>query len=278
MFRPSPARVRFALLGIFTVLAVALTVDPVRSQPGRPPGFPGGGVGGIPGGGIGGVSGGGIGGIPGGGITGFPGGVTGFPGGLPGMPSPPTMPNPGRTERVWTCGKCNRELGRGLAPPAVSKCPGCGVRLVGVDFGTGLPGMTAPPSMPGMPATPGGFAGTPSVPGAVPPHATTPGGSGGGPELPARPDDGGIPLIGTPAPGTTAPSYTPSSDPAPAASGEATPAAPAESGGKTGRVLKIIAIAGGVGLVLVVVGMLVAVSRNAGGGRPVKRFRPRRDD
>ena len=94
--------------------------------------------------------------------------------------------------------------------------------------------------------------------------------------LPARPDDVGIPFVGTPAPGATAPSYTPPSDPTPTPAGETTPApAGSESGGKTGRVLKILAIVGGVGLVLVVVGMLVAVSRSAGASRPVKRPRSR---
>ena len=45
----------------------------------------------------------------------------GFHGRMPGMGGP-------IFEKVWTCGKCGREIGRGDFPPA--NCPYCGVRLI----------------------------------------------------------------------------------------------------------------------------------------------------
>ena len=45
----------------------------------------------------------------------------GFNGQMPGTGGP-------LFERVWTCGKCGREIGRGNFPPAT--CPYCGVRLI----------------------------------------------------------------------------------------------------------------------------------------------------
>ena len=94
-------RVRVALVGIFAILAVVITVGELRSQPGRP---------------------GGITGIPGrpGGITGMP----GRPGGVSGMPTPGGF-TPGQS--VWVCEKCGAEAGRGLVAPLF--CPKCGVRF-----------------------------------------------------------------------------------------------------------------------------------------------------
>jgi len=88
-------------------------------QPGiQPGGQPGGGIGGQPGGGIGGQPGGGMGGQPGGGFGGQPGGGKMF-------------------EKIWTCSKCGREVGRGDFPPG--NCPHCGVRFIN-GVGGGNPG------------------------------------------------------------------------------------------------------------------------------------------
>jgi hypothetical protein len=38
------------------------------------------------------------------------------------------VPGGGFTERVWHCPKCNREVGRGLTPPALVSC--CGIDYV----------------------------------------------------------------------------------------------------------------------------------------------------
>jgi hypothetical protein len=45
----------------------------------------------------------------------------GFQGRMPGTGGPVI-------ERVWTCGKCGREIGRGAFPPG--QCPYCGVKLI----------------------------------------------------------------------------------------------------------------------------------------------------
>jgi hypothetical protein len=93
--------------------------------------------------------------------NGSAGGVFGNPGGAPGM-NPPGMNPPGMNppgmnppgmnpgglpnngpvfENVWTCGKCGKELGRGLSAPP-DRCPHCGARIInGVGNGVSQPGM-----------------------------------------------------------------------------------------------------------------------------------------
>lgn len=146
--------VRISILGIAAILGLMFTVSDGLSQPGRPglPGRPN-----MPG--------------PPGGITGVPGapgGVTGIPGGPPsgitgigGMPGRPPNFGP-QFETVWTCSKCNAELGRGNVKPNYSSCPKCGARFIdgpggfgifgpGNGGGGGPPPVTTPPPMNGGP-------------------------------------------------------------------------------------------------------------------------------
>src|SRR5690348_16543018 len=53
----------------------------------------------------------------------------GFQGRMPGTRGP-------LIERVWTCGHCGKEVGRGNTPPA--QCPFCGVRFIN-GFGPSNP-------------------------------------------------------------------------------------------------------------------------------------------
>src|SRR4051794_11846168 len=77
----SAFRVRFAIVGIFSLLALAFLLSPGSAQPGRPPG----GIGGMPG-----RPPGGVGGMPGAGMPGMPGRPPGMPG-APGAPGGPGM-------------------------------------------------------------------------------------------------------------------------------------------------------------------------------------------
>jgi DNA-directed RNA polymerase subunit RPC12/RpoP len=59
----------------------------------------------------------------------------------PGM-NPGGVPNNGPMfENIWTCGKCGKELGRGLSAPP-DRCPHCGAHIInGVGKGVSQPGM-----------------------------------------------------------------------------------------------------------------------------------------
>ena len=108
MARRPTLNVRIALVGTFALLVAGLILPNVSAQFPRQP-FPGGG-----------------------------------PGMQPRVPEPPRMPEIprpnfpqpqmpegprfGGIERVWTCGKCGKEIGRGAFPPGT--CPHCGVRIV----------------------------------------------------------------------------------------------------------------------------------------------------
>jgi hypothetical protein len=133
------AGVRIAIVGIFAVLATVFVVSDARSQP-RP-----GGIGGMP-------------------RPNFPQPPKfptpptftppNFPQSptIPNFPAPPTipsMPNIPRGpqfETVWSCGKCNAELGRGNSKPSFDSCPKCGVRFInGGGGGAGGFGLVRPP-------------------------------------------------------------------------------------------------------------------------------------
>jgi hypothetical protein len=200
--------VRVGLLGIFALLATALTISEVRSQPRppgmtgpprppgmtgptRPPGFPT-----LPP-------------IPG------PPSIPGPPGANfpspPSMPSFPSMPSRPRTPRgggatitVWVCGRCDAELATGPVKPSIASCPHCGARFRddGPDtgFNTG-PGFSPPPSAPSAPPTVNdpdlpprsgtpNFGGGAALPGATPPNAFQPPGSPGQTSASPAPDPG----------------------------------------------------------------------------------------
>ncbi len=117
-------------------------------------------------------------GMPGGNFPGAGGGATGnIPGtgnfaGQPPMsnfPKGPTFPTGPLLERVWSCEKCGKEVGRGNFPP--SSCQHCGVQLInGIGRGD-LP--TGTGTSPNMPITAPGT-GMPSGPGVIPMAPTTP--------------------------------------------------------------------------------------------------------
>lgn len=68
----------------------------------------------------------------------------------PPFPQPPRPPiGPPQIERVWTCGKCGREIGRGAFPPGT--CPHCGVRIIN---GVGGGPINPPPINPNPPFMP----------------------------------------------------------------------------------------------------------------------------
>jgi hypothetical protein len=273
MLSPTPSRVRFALVGVLAILVVAFTQSDVWSQPGRPPRPPGSGIAGRPPGGITGMPG-GFTGMPGGGIAGFPGGITGMPGGFTGMPGGiagmPGGLGGGMSQQVWKCTKCRGVLGYGPHDPGQSICPHCGARLVGTTImpggGIGGGGFPTAPSMPSAPfnsGVPPGFNGGGPPPGNAPPA------NSGALELPTNP---GFPTT-TPAPGSDppAPSVNPPSSGSNGSSDVIHKSSPSSSG-QTAKVLKILGIVVASLVLLVVIGMMIAISKN-GRGRPVKRAR-----
>src|SRR5262245_45397258 len=169
MAKPIAFRVRFALVSVFALLALALLISESHAQR---PGGGGGGFGGAPvgggGGGRPGGAGGGIGGVPArpGGVGGAPprpggaGGMPPRPGGGVGGPGAgwngggnrpvvvPVAPQGGGwngggggggwTETVWSCSECGCEIGRGSAKPAIKSCPQCGAWFVDDDDNAGF--------------------------------------------------------------------------------------------------------------------------------------------
>ncbi len=270
MLRPSPFRVRFALVGIFTLLVVGFTVSDAQSQFGRPPGGIGGhptGIGGIggmpirPPGGIG-----GIGGMPGG-ITGMPGGIAGMPGaGIAGMPGGHGISGITGIQTVYYCPRC----GYTQSTPGI--CPRCsgGGGVFGSPPG-GSPFASGTPAMPTMPLGFGGTPGTtPTMPGSGNPLA-------GGLQLPTNPAAGGA-TFPTSTPFTSnpdvnpAPSTTPPSDSSSASNSSSDSSSGSSGGGK--KTFAIIGIVIGTVVLLAVVGLMIAVA-NSGNGRKVKRPRRR---
>lgn len=138
-------RVRVALVGVLALLVAALVIPSVSAQFPRQP-FPGGGPGmqprvpeaprmpEVP-------------------RPNFP--QPNFP-----QPQMPEVPRPGdrfggAIERVWTCGKCGKEIGRGAFPP--NTCQHCGVRIINGMGGGDRPaqndnngGFNAPGNQPGL--------------------------------------------------------------------------------------------------------------------------------
>jgi hypothetical protein len=240
MFRPSPNRVRFALVGLFTLLAIGFSLATSQAQFGRPPGFGGGARPPAMGGAHGGF---GVmtgphmrppGGVPGGGFPGT-GGVPGrFGSGFGG----------GKSETVWRCTACNGELGRGPVDPGQSVCPHCGAHLSG-------------------PAGPGVFGADPGTPWNMPatlsPGDTSPGVGPAATDAPApsTPAAGFIPFLGS------------------GSADNSSASASSNSSGGAGRALKIVGITVGVVFLVGVVGMLVMVAKNTSGNRP-RRARRRR--
>lgn len=271
----TPFRVRAAILIVFSLMGLLLLLPKVSAQlqpggdgfpvlkgpQGNPGGFggplvtPNGGGGGFPAGGIGGP-----GNMPGG-NAGFPGGNGGRDGPLTPLPTPggaggfngPVMTNPGMNgpgmnipsgplfERIWSCEKCGKDIGRGNFPPA--NCPHCGVRLInGIGKGDkpsggGNSGPIYPNNIPGAPNS-GGL--TPPMP--APP--TNP------PYTPVEPPNY--------TPNPTYPAYQPST---------IQPADPSTSsnGPSIGRVLIIVAavVTGVVIFIVAVIIVMIIVTRNA---------------
>ncbi len=247
MFRPSPNRVRFALVGIFALLALGLSLHTGQAQFGRPPGFGGGmkppGMGGMHGPQM----------RPPGGFTGLPGG--GFPGtGMGGMHGRYGGGfGGGRTEIVWRCTACNGELGRGPTDPGQSICPHCGAHLSGPAgpassgaFGTNSGTQWNTPAAPSV----GDTSPNTTPPASPPPDAT--------PAATDAPASSTLPFFGS---GTADNSSASSSS--------------SNSSGGVGRALKIVGITVAVVFLVGVVGMLVMVAKNTSGNRP-RRTRYRR--
>lgn len=249
----SPTRVRGAIVIIFALLLSALLLPNVSAQF-RPPTNPGGGGAPRPTGpqmsppnGVFGAGGnGGPGNIPGNGNF----------AGRPPTPNFPTTPQPFMPtiptfERVWTCEKCGKEVGRGNYPPA--SCQHCGVRLINgigggdkpIGNGGNAPNGTMPPSaiMPPPPV--------------IDPYVRTP-------EIPTYP-----PATYPPSPTYPQTTYYPSSTSAPTPSSTS-------SGPSVGRVLIVAAgIVTGVMLLIIaaIVGVII-VSSHA--GKTTKRSARRR--
>jgi len=75
---------------------------------------------------------------------------------FPQPPRPPIVrpPGPTKIERVWTCGKCLKEIGRGAFPPGT--CPFCGVKIInGIGGGSPSPNNPNPFSNPNPMPPPG---------------------------------------------------------------------------------------------------------------------------
>lgn len=288
----SSFRVRFAIVGIGTTLALAFLISPGQAQPGRTPGGfsgrPAGGIAGNPGGisgmpgGISGISGrppGSISGMPGGihgaGITGIHGtGISGIHGaGISGMPG--EMGGFGPSVRdEWRCSGCNHLVGSGPIKPLVDKCPSCGARFSN-GFTPQIGGGLGMPSTPVVPPPVAGRFGAPPVtapPVTTPPTFGAPGAAETNPP-PALPTN---PAFTNPAPPVAPPSST--SVPNPPTASE--PSAPAPTGtesgtgsGKKGRTILVIGIVVGVILFLGMMAALAVVVSKASAAKPVKRKR-----
>lgn len=138
MPKSSAFRIRFALVGILSVLALGFLLPPSFAQPGRP-------------------------------RPPAPRPPTFRP---PTVPQPPTMPQPPRVPPVqpfrppimpgtvtvseWYCTGCKAVLGRGPIKPALASCPQCGAR-----FSNGSPGPDGFANIPSRPTEPGGPAAPP---------------------------------------------------------------------------------------------------------------------
>ena len=241
----TPVRIRGAIIAVFSLLALALVLPSVSAQlrppgsPQQPPTFPQP----MP---------------PGGNIPGS-GNFTG------------TRPGGSMFERVWTCGKCGKEIGRGNFPPGT--CQFCGTKLInGIGGGDKPIGGGTNPGMPGTnPAMPGMNPGMPTTPNpAMPPVVQPPMFPAAGPTYP----DASSPPYTPPA--YTPPVYTPSG------SSGSTPATTESSGPSTGRLLIMIgaAVTGIMVLIVVVIAVIAIVSRSSK-KRPAKRAvrrRPARRD
>ncbi|MDB5313768.1 MAG: hypothetical protein JWO38_7970 [Gemmataceae bacterium] len=236
--------VRVTIVGIFALMATAVTVAEVRSQPGRPGFNRPGGITGMPG---------------------RPGGITGMPGGVPGG----GFRGP-QFEDVWYCGGCKAELGRGPIKPSYASCPKCGVRFV--NGGGPGPGLFNPPTMPGGPGMPGAPGGGESPPTPAPPTD---------PDLVPRTAPGtssGIGVSTTPTfpPSGVAPSVSSGpgggSDSQPSSSTSSTSS---DSGSKTGSlILKImIGVFGVLFLLGIVGGTILIISANKAQKAPPRRRR-----
>ncbi len=273
MAHSSPIRVRFAIVGIFSALALAFLISPSNAQPGRP--------------------GGGIGGMPGRPITPLippiqplrpPGGIGGMPGGIGGMPG-----GPGTTVYTWSCEKCKASLGTTTTPTSPHvRCPSCGVIFTGTTITPGggggfAPPITQPNPQPGFGMPPGlspntGGSGTsnPYVPptgsGTTTPY-TPP--TSSEPTLPTNPAVGGSgsPPTSTPAPSGSPPTQTtpPSTSP-PTDSSSSTTTPPRGSRSKT---FALVGIGLGVILLLGALAALAFVVSNAAATKPAKR-KPKR--
>jgi len=174
---------------------------------------------------------------------------------IPTIPQPPTnFPTVPSFERVWSCEKCRKEVGRGNFPP--STCQHCGVRLINGSGSGDKPTGSGGTMTPGMGNTPIGM---------VPPPGMNP----------------GQPYTPEPTPNYPPQTYTPNYN-----SGSTTPApAPAttNSGRSVGAVL--IIVAGAItGVLMLIVGIIIAfviISKNSSKRSPrrvASRRRRNRDD
>ena len=217
MSNPTRLPARRAILAVFILLGLALAVPRVAAQvsaprPGGGPNFPAGGGGafgnppqpGAPGGNaaFGNVpqpiipgGNGAFGNVPQPGMPGgnFPAAGGGANGNIPGtgnfagqpptanFPTGsnfPTIPTGPLLERVWSCEKCGKEVGRGNYPP--SSCQHCGVQLInGIGRGDRPTGTGTSPNIPisgpgtGMSSGPGISPITPTTPYVPPPNYPT---------------------------------------------------------------------------------------------------------
>ncbi|MBI3822132.1 MAG: hypothetical protein HY289_05560 [Planctomycetes bacterium] len=172
----------------------------------------------------------------------------GIPPNNPGLP--PNNPGGGKTfETVWTCGKCRKEVGRGIRPPAT--CPHCGVKLInGTDntFLNGNPGANPPLGNPPVGNPPLGnppLGNPPLAEPAVP--VGNPGAVPAQPLVPIEPMAANMPI-------GNAPPALPGSLPP----GRAEPAAPPERASKTPLIVLGVAIAVGCVFTLILCAVGVA--------------------
>lgn len=293
MAHTCPFRVRFALVGIFSVLTLGFVLSPGNAQPGRPGGITG--IGGRPPGSITGMPGGisGISGRPPGGITGISGihgagisgisgihgaGISGISGagisGIGGMPGA-GMPGFGRDE--WRCSGCNTLVGTGPIRPNVANCPGCRARFNNTTAGA-LSGMPGAPTFP-TPTPPQGL-GMPG--GTFPPITPAPTATTSAPALPVNPAAGTG--VFPSAPGETPPADVPASPPPytpalPFGSSDSgssnTDSSSAPSSGRS-RTIKIIGIVCGSILLIGALAALGVVVANASSSKPTRRPKRRR--
>lgn len=234
----APRWAAWCALGLLTVLALCLFLDPAQAQlGGRPrPGF------GPP--------------IPVPPIN--PPRIPGMPGGPAGPGMPPLGPGIPTFENVWTCSKCGKELGRGKTlaeKPNYTQCPFCGAHFInGGGFGAAPlnpgPGLGLPnqpnPTLPNGPQVP-----NPVVPNG--PQATNP----------ALPN---LPTVGPAGPSAANP---------PAASSSSTSDTEVSPGSarKIGIGIGIVVAA----VVLVGLAVFVIVNGSSGGSGKKRRRRARDD-